>query len=74
LIAGLTAAEHDFIPPDAGVRSDEWEDIMKIRYTVAQTVGGLLFLGLVLPTGEAVSQQAGPTSHRYLVRDAGWCR
>ena len=43
---------------------------MKIRYTVAQTVGGLLFLGLVLPTGEAVSQQAGPTSHRYLVRAA----
>ena len=28
----------------------------------------LLLLGLVLPTGEAVSQQAGPTFHRYLVR------
>jgi hypothetical protein len=24
-----------FIPPDAGVRSDEWEEIMKTRYTVA---------------------------------------
>jgi hypothetical protein len=43
---------------------------MKIRYTVALPVGVLLFLGLVLPTGEAVSQQAGPTSHRYLVRAA----
>src|SRR5262245_20773295 len=38
---------------------------MKTRYTVA-----LLLLGLVLPTGEAVSQQAGPTFHRYLVRAA----
>jgi uncharacterized protein with GYD domain len=28
----------------------------------------LLLLGLVLPTGEAVGQQAGPTLHRYLVR------
>ena len=28
----------------------------------------LLLLGLVLPTGEAVGQQAGPTFHRYLVR------
>ena len=36
---------------------------MKTRYTVA-----LLLLGLVLPTGEAVGQQAGPTFHRYLVR------
>src|SRR5258705_11603420 len=36
---------------------------MKTRYTVA-----VLLLGLVLPTGEAVGQQAGPTLHRYLVR------
>src|SRR5262249_41600735 len=36
---------------------------MKNRYT-----GALLLLGLVLPTGEAVGQQAGPTFHRYLVR------
>jgi len=37
---------------------------MKTRYTVV-----LLLLGLVmLPTGEAVGQQAGPTLHRYLVR------
>src|SRR6516162_2594124 len=36
---------------------------MKTRYTVA-----LLLLGLVLPTGEAVGQQAGPTFHRYLLR------
>src|SRR5262249_30740688 len=36
---------------------------MKTRYTVA-----LLLLGLVLPTGEAVGQQAGPTLHRYIVR------
>ena len=36
---------------------------MKISYTVA-----LLLLGLVLPAGEAVGQQAGPTFHRYLVR------
>jgi hypothetical protein len=36
---------------------------MKTRYTVALPVGVLLFLGLVLPTGEAVSQQAGPTFH-----------
>jgi hypothetical protein len=34
----------------------------------AYTVSVLLLLGLVLPTGEAVSQQAGPTFHRYLVR------
>ncbi len=27
-----------------------------------------LLLGLVLPTDEAVGQQAGPTFHRYLVR------
>src|SRR5262249_22760889 len=38
---------------------------MKTRYTVA-----LLLLGLVLPTGEAVGQQGGPTFHRYLVRAA----
>jgi hypothetical protein len=43
---------------------------MKTRYTVALPVGVLLFLGLVLPTGEAVSQQAGLTFHRYLVRAA----
>ena len=36
---------------------------MKTRYTVA-----LLLLGLVLPTGEVVGQQAGPTVHRYVVR------
>jgi uncharacterized protein with GYD domain len=66
LFARLTQAEHDFIPPDAGCSAgDEWEDIMKTQYTVA-----LLLLGLVLPTGEAVGQQAGPTLHRYLVRAA----
>ena len=43
---------------------------MKTRYTVALPVGVLLFLGLVLPTGEAISQPAGPTFHRYLVRAA----
>jgi len=51
---------------------------MKTRYTVALVAQAklkactvsvlLLLLGLVLPTGEAVGQQAGPTSHRYLVR------
>jgi uncharacterized protein with GYD domain len=44
--------------------ASEWEDIMKTRYTVA-----LLLLGLVLlPTGEAIGQQAGTALHRYLVR------
>src|SRR5262249_535793 len=38
---------------------------MRTRYTAA-----LLLLGLVLPTGEAVGQQAGPTFHRYLARAA----
>jgi hypothetical protein len=42
---------------------------MKTRYTAALPVGVLLVLGLVLPTGEAVSQQAGPTFHRYLVSE-----
>jgi uncharacterized protein (DUF1330 family) len=52
LIAGLTAAEHDFIPPDAGVRSDAWEDIMQTRYTVALSMiagaalGGAAIQGL----------------------------
>jgi uncharacterized protein (DUF1330 family) len=52
LIAALTAAEHDFIPPDAGVRSDEWEDTMKTRYTVALSMiagaalGGAAIQGL----------------------------
>jgi uncharacterized protein with GYD domain len=32
------------------------------------TTVSFLFLGLALPTGEAVGQQAGPTLHRYLVR------
>ena len=51
---------------------------MKTRYTVALVAQAklkaytvsvlLLLLGLALPTGEAVSQQAGPTFHRYLVR------
>jgi uncharacterized protein with GYD domain len=51
---------------------------MKTLYTVALVAQAkpkvytvsvlLLLLGLVLPTGEAVSQQAGPTFHRYLVR------
>jgi uncharacterized membrane protein YfbV (UPF0208 family) len=37
---------------------------MKTRYTVA-----LLLLGLfMLPTGEAIGQQAGAALHRYLVR------
>jgi uncharacterized protein with GYD domain len=36
--------------------------------TLSLTTVSLLFLGLALPTGEAVSQQAGPTLHRYLVR------
>ena len=36
---------------------------MKTRYTVM-----LLLLGLILPTGEAVGQQAAPTLHRYMVR------
>ena len=40
---------------------------MKTSYTVALSVGvPLLLLGLVLPPGEAVGQQAGPTL--YLVR------
>ena len=34
----------------------------------AQLTALPLFLGLVLPTGEAIGQQAGPTFHRYLVR------
>ena len=52
---------------------------MKTRYTVALVAQAklkaytvsvlLLLLGIVLlPTGEAVGQQAGPTFHRYLVR------
>ena len=52
---------------------------MKTLYTVALVAQAklkaytvsvlLLLLGLVLlPTGEAVGQQAGPTFHRYLVR------
>jgi uncharacterized protein with GYD domain len=36
--------------------------------TLSLTTVSLLFLGLALPTGEAVGQQAGPTLHRYLVR------
>lgn len=44
---------------------------MKTSYTVALSVSvPLLLLGLVLPPGEAVGQQAGPTFHRYLVRAA----
>ena len=35
---------------------------------VSTTTVALLFLGLALPSGEAVAQQAGPTLHRYLVR------
>ncbi len=50
---------------------------MKTLYTVALVARAklkaytvsVLLLGLVLlPTGEAVGQQAGPTFHRYLVR------
>jgi uncharacterized protein with GYD domain len=42
---------------------------MKTSSTVALSVSvPLLLLGLVLPPGEAVGQQAGPTFHRYLVR------
>jgi uncharacterized protein with GYD domain len=51
---------------------------MRTLYTVASVAQAklkaytvcvlLLLLGLVLPTGEAVSQQAGPTFHRYMVR------
>jgi uncharacterized protein with GYD domain len=36
--------------------------------TLTLTTALLLFLGLALPTGEAVGQQVGPTFHRYLVR------
>jgi uncharacterized protein with GYD domain len=36
--------------------------------TLSLTTVSLLFLGLALPTVEAVGQQAGPTLHRYLVR------
>src|SRR5215467_8665383 len=48
-----TRAEHDFIPPDAGVRQViEWEDMMKTRYTVALSMiagaalGGAAIQGL----------------------------
>ena len=41
---------------------------MKTSYTVPLSVSVVLLLGLVLPTGEAVGQQAGPIFHRYLVR------
>ena len=64
--------------PDAGVRRVSGRVLMKTLYTVALVAQArpkvytvsvlLLLLGLVLPTGEAVSQQAGPTFHRYLVR------
>jgi uncharacterized protein with GYD domain len=36
--------------------------------TLSLTTVSFLLLGLALPTGEAVGQQAGPTLHRYLVR------
>ena len=36
--------------------------------TLTLTTVLLLFLGLALPTGEAVGQQTGPILHRYLVR------
>jgi len=42
-----------------------WPHAKLKAYTVSVL---LLLLGLVLPAGEAVGQQAGPTLHRYLVR------
>jgi uncharacterized protein with GYD domain len=36
--------------------------------TVTLSTVSLLFLGLALPSGEAVGQQAGPTLHKYFVR------
>ena len=43
-----------------------WPHAKLKAYTVSVL---LLLLGIVLlPTGEAVGQQAGPTFHRYLVR------
>jgi hypothetical protein len=36
--------------------------------TLTLSTVSLLFLGLVLPSGEAVGQQAGPPLHKYLVR------
>ena len=38
------------------------------RITMRTLTALPLLLGLVLPTGEAIGQQAGPTFHRYLVR------
>src|SRR5215470_17619420 len=53
LFAMPTRAEHDFIPPDAGVRQViGWEDMMKTRYTVALSLiagaalGGAAIQGL----------------------------
>jgi uncharacterized protein with GYD domain len=65
--------------PDVGVRRVSGRVLMKTLYMVAPIAQAklkaytgsvlLLLLGLVLlPTGEAVGQQAGPTFHRYLVR------
>src|ERR1700694_2954564 len=43
-------------------------NVMNRVTTLSLATVSLLFLGLALPTGEAVGQQAGPTLHRYLVR------
>src|SRR6516165_254346 len=62
LFARITVSEALFQAPWTLVFAGAlWEGIMKTRYTVA-----LLLLGLVLPAGEAVGQQAGPTLHRYM--------
>jgi uncharacterized protein with GYD domain len=50
-------------------RAISMENAMKRIATLASTVGLMLFLGLALPTGDAVAQQqTGSTLHRYLVR------
>jgi hypothetical protein len=50
-------------------RAISMENAMKRIATLTPTVGLMLFLGLVLPGGDAVGQQqAGPTLHRYLVQ------
>ena len=48
-----------------GFSHNQGSDLMN---RVSTTTVALLFLGLAIPSGEAVAQQAGPTLHRYLVR------
>src|SRR6516165_1603277 len=71
LFARLTRAEHDFIPPDDGVRLASGRVIMKTRYRVilSMIAGAALGGAAILSSTAAVAQQGGTAQEARAMLD-----